>query len=166
MEEANIDDDLTAEERAIIMSLDDANKKEQEHLQLQMLGVLDHDNDEERILEHVMMQSIEDAMQHLSVEESKHDQFENMTYEQILEFEEKNGKVSKGLTQSQIRKLPTKVCTVANEDGCVICCCEFERRQRLKFFKQCGHEFHERCIEKWLLEQKKCPVCNQEVKIY
>ena len=34
---------------------------------------------------------------------------DNMTYEELLELEEKMGSVSKGLTEDQIQKLPKKV---------------------------------------------------------
>lgn len=34
---------------------------------------------------------------------------DNMTYEELLELEEKMGSVSKGLTEEQIQKLPKKV---------------------------------------------------------
>ena len=127
---------------------------------------IENEQEEERIMQQVLAESAEEAIMRLSLEESKNDldQFENMTYEQILEFEERNGKVSKGLNARQIHNIPSKVCQVPDEDGCVICCCGFEKRQRLKFFKKCGHEFHAACIDKWLQENKKCPICNLEVK--
>lgn len=34
---------------------------------------------------------------------------DNMTYEELLELEEKIGSVSKGLSHDQIQKLPTKL---------------------------------------------------------
>ena len=34
---------------------------------------------------------------------------DNMTYEELLELQEKMGSVSKGLTEDQIQKLPKKV---------------------------------------------------------
>ena len=34
---------------------------------------------------------------------------DNMTYEELLELEEKMGSVSKGLTEEQIKKLPKKI---------------------------------------------------------
>ena len=34
---------------------------------------------------------------------------DNMTYEELLELEEKIGSVSKGLSEDQIKKLPIKV---------------------------------------------------------
>ena len=32
---------------------------------------------------------------------------------------------------------------------CVVCMCDFENRQLLRVL-QCSHEFHAKCIDKWL----------------
>ena len=91
---------------------------------------------------------------------------DNMTYEQLLELEENNGKVSKGLTPAQIRAIPEKMWMSKHgsvEDQCSICFEKFERRQKIKTLGKCKHEYHSSCIDKWLKEQKKCPMCNEEV---
>ena len=82
----------------------------------------------------------------------------------MLEFEERNGKVSKGLKPEQIRGMKEYVWgsnrdTV--EDTCTICYDVFKYGERFKKTK-CGHEFHSKCLDKWLAEQKRCPMCNEE----
>ena len=88
-----------------------------------------------------------------------------MTYEQLLELEENNGKVSKGLKPSQIKKIPERTWMKASdtqEAQCSICFDNFERFQKYKKI-QCGHEYHGNCLDKWLSEQKRCPMCNEDV---
>jgi hypothetical protein len=50
--------------------------------------------------------SIEEMQLQRVIEESKRDNPENMTYEQMLELGDRLGKVSKGLTKEQIAKIP------------------------------------------------------------
>lgn len=41
---------------------------------------------------------------------------DNMTYQQLLQLEEKMGSVSKGLTEQQYKKLPTKICKAGDPE--------------------------------------------------
>ena len=53
-----------------------------------------------------------------------------MTYEQLLELEENNGKVSKGLKANQIKKIPERTWMKASDTSeaqCSICFDNFER---------------------------------------
>ena len=53
-----------------------------------------------------------------------------MTYEQLLELEESNGKVSKGLTKDQIKLIRERMWTKSNKesgDSCSICFEDFEQ---------------------------------------
>jgi hypothetical protein len=54
-----------------------------------------------------------------------------MTYEQLLELEDNNGKVSKGLSVAQKRVIPEKTYNTKNdaeEESCSICFDNFEKR--------------------------------------
>mmetsp|Transcript_22425 Transcript_22425/g.34692 ORF Transcript_22425/g.34692 Transcript_22425/m.34692 type:complete len:92 (-) Transcript_22425:31-306(-) len=89
-----------------------------------------------------------------------------MSYEQLLEFEERNGKVSKGLTLGQKMQIPSiiwKKPSDTKESGCSICFDEFESGQRLKVVKKCEHEYHSVCLDEWLSKEKRCPMCNESV---
>ena len=46
-----------------------------------------------------------------------------------------------------------------NNKNCVICFCEFKNKDDLMILP-CMHFFHENCINKWLLKEKKCPFCK------
>ena len=53
-----------------------------------------------------------------------------MTYEQLLELEENNGKVSKGLKSYEVARIPEKTWmrkTDTDEESCSICFDNFER---------------------------------------
>lgn len=59
----------------------------------------------------------------------------------------------RGLARTQIDQLPSYRFSGEVEDGgqttCVICMCEFETRQTLRVLP-CSHEYHAKCIDKWL----------------
>lgn len=41
-------------------------------------------------------------------------------------------------------------CAIAGDQtSCVVCMCDFEVRQVLRVLP-CSHEFHSRCVDKWL----------------
>ncbi|KAH9593349.1 zinc finger protein [Trypanosoma melophagium] len=91
---------------------------------------------------------------------------DDMSYEQLLELQERIGYVSKGITKEQIREC---LCDVARpSDGtCVVCQGEWEEGdaagEPAVELKTCHHIFHRACIEQWLGSNKTCPVCKQEV---
>ena len=60
---------------------------------------------------------------------------DQMTYEELLEMEEINGKVSKGLTPKQIQSIPEKTWKKkgdTTEATCSICFEDFEKWQMVK----------------------------------
>ena len=48
-----------------------------------------------------------------------------------------------------------------NHSLCVICQDDFLANDIVRIFK-CKHLFHINCIERWLCENKKCPLCKEE----
>jgi len=48
-----------------------------------------------------------------------------------------------------------------NEKQCVICLEEFEEGTNLKRLC-CNHHYHAGCIDKWLVQNGKCPLCNSK----
>ncbi len=91
----------------------------------------------------------------------------NMSYEELLNLENKIGNVSKGLSQQQINNLGEEIYNSQiklNEstNQCIICLSEFENGEKIRYLK-CNHFFHKDCIDNWLQLQKKCPTCNQEI---
>ena len=93
---------------------------------------------------------------------------DNMTYEQLLELEENVGKVSKGLTKNQIKKIPqnryNKYLFKNCDDKCVICQYDFKDGEIVTKLS-CGHLFHAECVDTWLSKNKVCPMCQKEIRI-
>lgn len=89
---------------------------------------------------------------------------DNMTYEELLELEEKIGNVSKGLDNIQIKNIPIDLYKKGkyNNDKCIICQYEYKLREKVKLLP-CKHIFHPECIDEWLKNEKKCPFCKTEV---
>lgn len=84
-----------------------------------------------------------------------------MTYEELLELQEKMGSVSKGLTEQQltrIRRLEAK----GVDEVCSICYYNIKEGEKIVQLP-CRHYFHDQCIEEWLRKQKTCPLCKQEI---
>jgi len=90
---------------------------------------------------------------------------DNMTYEQLLELEEKMGKVSRGLPKEDIKKIPKfKHHSGKKEEPCTICFNEYVRDDKLRKLP-CQHLYHSKCIKQWLLNEKTCPICKAEVAV-
>jgi len=85
----------------------------------------------------------------------------------LLELEERIGHVKKGLTQEEIETIPTTLISSTqelNQKQCAICTEVFTEQTYVKRL-QCKHDYHDECINKWLLSSKKCPLCQTEVQV-
>ena len=93
---------------------------------------------------------------------------DKMTYEQLLELEEKVGNVSKGLNKAQIKKIPRfiyqKNLFKGIDNKCVVCQYEFKNGENITKLT-CGHIFHTDCVDTWLSKNKICPMCQKEIII-
>jgi hypothetical protein len=93
---------------------------------------------------------------------------DKMTYEQLLELEEKVGSVSKGLNKAQIKKIPRfiyqKHIHKNIDNKCVVCQYEFKNGETVTQLT-CGHLFHSECVDTWLSKNKVCPMCHKEIII-
>ena len=79
-----------------------------------------------------------------------------------MELGDNAGHVSRGYTKQEINKITAgmwyKGKTTA--DSCLICMENFAAGKRIKALK-CGHEYDATCIDKWLANEKRCPVCSK-----
>lgn len=51
------------------------------------------------------------------------------------------------------------------QDQCAICYEDpFEEQEQIIDFPGCGHNFHFKCLEKWLSMNSKCPICKAEFR--
>jgi len=47
------------------------------------------------------------------------------------------------------------------ERKCAICLTEFEDGEDLRCLIRCTHVFHVKCVDEWLKDNKRCPMCRQ-----
>lgn len=75
-----------------------------------------------------------------------------------------------GLTQEQLHHLPTLLVDYPRAQElmrqnllCSICLESFVPSETTKGLPNCGHFFHEVCIDEWLVRRNNCPLCRLEV---
>ncbi|TRY56119.1 hypothetical protein DNTS_015249 [Danionella cerebrum] len=95
------------------------------------------------------------------------DDSQGNNYEALLAFEEQQGSVvSKNpLTKAQIEQLPIKTYNPAHSAGktdCQICFSEYKAGERLRMLP-CLHDYHVKCIDRWLKENATCPICRADI---
>lgn len=89
---------------------------------------------------------------HIEVNPNENTETEN--YEALLSLAERLGEAKpRGLTRTEIDQLPNYKFEpdthTGDQTSCVVCMCDFEIRQSLRVLP-CSHEFHARCVDKWL----------------
>lgn len=90
-----------------------------------LAGAHSAEAEEERLLQRALEESKADAPN-----DPNNPNTDNMTYEQLIELEEANGKVSKGLKPVEISRIPEKTWmrkTDTSDESCSICFDNFER---------------------------------------
>ncbi|CAN6359272.1 unnamed protein product [Urochloa humidicola] len=96
---------------------------------------------------------------------------DNMTYEELLDLEDRIGYVSTGLREDEIiRSLRMVKYSAFNpkhfstemDKRCSICQEEFEANEETGKLG-CGHGYHVHCIKQWLSRKNACPVCKTTV---
>ncbi|XP_047075831.1 E3 ubiquitin-protein ligase MBR1-like [Lolium rigidum] len=94
---------------------------------------------------------------------------DNMSYEELLELEERIGSVSTALSEEQFakcirrrlyRRAATEVKTsIVDDNKCSICQEEFLKGEEVGRLR-CEHQYHVCCIRQWLLQKNWCPICK------
>lgn len=135
-----------------------------------------------------LMQQISDSLDSMQQSAAMaamgiHRDIDDMSYEELLELEERIGNVSKGLRPSQMESCMTALEAPPADGVCTVCLEELKSAPidaepvgssssssggsgsdttcvRLNV---CQHIFHKRCILQWFQSNKTCPVCKQEV---
>ncbi|XP_076877630.1 uncharacterized protein LOC143526827 [Brachyhypopomus gauderio] len=95
------------------------------------------------------------------------DDSQGNNYEALLAFEENQGAVvsKNALSKGEIERLPTKAYDPAHSAGktdCQICFCSYKEREKLRILP-CLHDYHVKCIDRWLKENATCPICRADV---
>ncbi|KAM3411148.1 hypothetical protein ACQJBY_003034 [Aegilops geniculata] len=70
-----------------------------------------------------------------------------------------------GIKRRVLRSLPVEVYGSGEviDDVCAICLGEFVDGEKVRVLPQCGHGFHVRCVDAWLVSQSSCPTCRRPV---
>ena len=89
---------------------------------------------------------------------------DNMTYEELLDLENKIGYVKKGISLRKKLGLKKEIYSSKkfNYKECVICK-EILKEKEIIRVLNCFHIFHINCIDKWFKDNKTCPICKKEV---
>ncbi|XP_049631705.1 RING finger protein 44 isoform X2 [Suncus etruscus] len=94
------------------------------------------------------------------------DDVEMENYEALLNLAERLGDAKpRGLTKADIEQLPSYRFNPDSHQSeqtlCVVCFSDFEARQLLRVLP-CNHEFHAKCVDKWLKANRTCPICRAD----
>jgi hypothetical protein len=79
---------------------------------------------------------------------------------------------SRGADQSEIEQLPISNFRRASVDkntgdaeellSCRVCLCDYEEGDELRTLP-CFHKYHKDCIDRWIVRDKKCPICKHPI---
>ncbi|KAJ0045455.1 hypothetical protein Pint_04664 [Pistacia integerrima] len=101
---------------------------------------------------------------------------EDMSYEELLALGERIGNVNTGLSEEAVTsQLKTRSYISATtdinleepasmdqqSDSCIICQEDYRSHEKIGTL-DCGHEYHEECLKKWLFVKNVCPICKSE----
>jgi len=53
---------------------------------------------------------------------------------------------------------------MAEAERCTICLCDYEKGEKMRRLI-CLHQFHQLCVDKWLHQHKKCPICRVDIEL-
>jgi hypothetical protein len=90
--------------------------------------------------------------------------------EELLRMEEQlnglNNTTNIGANQEHIncRTLSYKYIKeqISFEEKCTICLCEYDQHDYVRRLP-CMHLFHIQCVDKWLTQSKRCPICRIDI---
>ncbi|KAI3829506.1 hypothetical protein L1987_03631 [Smallanthus sonchifolius] len=71
-----------------------------------------------------------------------------------------------GLEKRALRKIPVAVFrlrTGGSATECSICLGDFVDGEKVRVLPECNHEFHVKCVDKWLKEHTSCPNCRRSL---
>ncbi|EDL29167.1 RIKEN cDNA 4930595M18 [Mus musculus] len=69
----------------------------------------------------------------------------------------------KGLTEEQINNLPViYFCENDEISHCSICLTQYIKNSKIRVLP-CFHEYHDKCIDRWLSDNSTCPICRKHI---
>ena len=92
-----------------------------------------------------------------------------MNFTQVLRMLA-NGEADRGASAVKVAELPSR--TFRRSEGvdaidgtCAVCLDVFLDGEIVKTLPSCAHEFHEACVDRWLLRRDCCPICRRRASI-
>jgi len=82
--------------------------------------------------------------------------------DEIQDFEEFTDFEIKTLHKTVNKETEIEVFYEIKKGYCTICCEDINYSQIIRKFK-CGHTFHYKCIDEWLENNTKCPICRYDI---
>ncbi|KAL4587212.1 hypothetical protein LXL04_000079 [Taraxacum kok-saghyz] len=77
-----------------------------------------------------------------------------------------NLQAGSGLEKRAIKKIPVtrfRMRRGGSATECSICLGDFVNGERVRVLPECSHEFHVKCVDKWLNEHASCPNCRRSL---
>ena len=79
-----------------------------------------------------------------------------------------NRRPREGLANYAIQRLPSEIVSTQMEEElvdecCSICLDPFNEGSEVRKLDQCGHTFHQNCIDEWLGRKGQCPNCKHSL---
>ncbi|MFC1842998.1 RING finger domain-containing protein [Candidatus Dependentiae bacterium] len=74
--------------------------------------------------------------------------------------QQKRDKTKEKITKKRKPKKKNKPVKKQEKENCTICLCEMENNRNIKELV-CKHKFHENCIDKWIKQNRTCPICRR-----
>ncbi|QDZ18963.1 hypothetical protein A3770_02p14810 [Chloropicon primus] len=107
---------------------------------------------------------------------------QEMSYEELLELQERMGYHDRGASEEQIGSLPVRAfkgesqgsrsspggsregeaSASSDQTTCAICLDDYSDGQEMRTLP-CMHSFHSTCVDKWLRNNRSCPVCKKDI---
>lgn len=81
-------------------------------------------------------------------------------------FEEPDVQFTTGLSDEELRKIPTMCITkaeVESQDRCTICCTNYSEGDVVNKLP-CNHLYHRECVTTWLKSNGTCPNCRKKTE--
>uniref|UniRef100_A0A0C9RRA2 TSA: Wollemia nobilis Ref_Wollemi_Transcript_19996_820 transcribed RNA sequence n=1 Tax=Wollemia nobilis TaxID=56998 RepID=A0A0C9RRA2_9CONI len=84
--------------------------------------------------------------------------------------EEGTAAKQQGMSEAELRRLPTVECSMREGGGggdgggaaeCAVCLELFEIGGQCRLIPTCGHSFHVHCADAWLSKRSNCPICRR-----
>ncbi|XP_059510688.1 uncharacterized protein si:ch211-59o9.10 [Stegostoma tigrinum] len=90
-------------------------------------------------------------------------------YEELLAYEERQGSAvaQRKLSSAEINCLPVKLfdpAHAAEKTQCHICFNDYMPQEKLRILP-CLHDYHRKCIDRWLKGNSSCPICRVDVNL-